>query len=195
MPSPGDRLRAWRDEPLKRVVLRSRALRPMRVRQFRAFGAASAVDRPAWVYGAHHIEVGAGSFLLQGAWLAVEAPAWERDEAVLRIGDGVWMRPNCAISASSSIVIEDNVVFGGMVTVVDSDHTWAAGHPNVLYNPVESAPIRIGRGTWVADRAAVLAGADIGERCIIGANSVVRGTIPDFSIAVGSPARVVGTTC
>ena len=36
--------------------------------------------------------------------------------------------------------------------------------------------------------------AFIGERCIIGANSVVRGRIPDNSIAVGAPARVVGTT-
>jgi acetyltransferase-like isoleucine patch superfamily enzyme len=41
---------------------------------------------------------------------------------------------------------------------------------------------------------AVLRGADIGRRCIIGANSVVRGHIPDNSIAVGAPARVVGST-
>jgi acetyltransferase-like isoleucine patch superfamily enzyme len=39
---------------------------------------------------------------------------------------------------------------------------------------------------------AVLKGSNIGRCCIVGANSVVRGEIPDFSIAVGSPARVVG---
>jgi acetyltransferase-like isoleucine patch superfamily enzyme len=78
--------------------------------------------------------------------------------------------------------------------VIDSNHTWTTGHPSVLYNPIETAPVRIGEGTWVADRAAILAGADIGRQCIIGANSVVRDTIPDFSVAVGSPARVVGTT-
>ena len=38
----------------------------------------------------------------------------------------------------------------------------------------------------------MLRGADIGRCCIIGANSVVKGTIPDYSIAVGAPARVVG---
>ena len=40
----------------------------------------------------------------------------------------------------------------------------------------------------------MLRGADIGRCCIIGANSVVRGEIPDYSIAVGAPARVVGST-
>jgi acetyltransferase-like isoleucine patch superfamily enzyme len=61
-----------------------------------------------------------------------------------------------------------------------------------MHNSLDTTPIRIGRGTWVAERVSVLRGADIGECCIIGANSVVRGQIPPYSIAVGSPARVVG---
>ena len=50
----------------------------------------------------------------------------------------------------------------------------------------------IGRGTWLAERVAVLRGSSIGRCCIVGANSVVRGELPDYSIAVGAPARVVG---
>jgi acetyltransferase-like isoleucine patch superfamily enzyme len=61
-----------------------------------------------------------------------------------------------------------------------------------MHNPVVTEPIHIGRGTWVAERVAVLKGARIGRCCIIGANSVVKGEIPDFSIAVGAPAKVVG---
>ena len=61
-----------------------------------------------------------------------------------------------------------------------------------MHNPVETAPVRIGRGTWLAERVAVLRGANIGRCCIVGANSVVRGEIPDYSIAVGAPAKVVG---
>ena len=56
------------------------------------------------------------------------------------------------------------------------------------------APVRIGRGSWIGDHATVLRGSTIGEFCMIGANSVVRGDIPDRSVAVGSPARVVGRT-
>jgi acetyltransferase-like isoleucine patch superfamily enzyme len=113
---------------------------------------------------------------------------------VLSIGDRVGMRPNCSISASESIVIEDDVILAVGCSVIDSDHTHRNPHDNVLYNPVAASPVRIGRGTWLGDRVSVLRGATIGSFCTIGANSVVTGEIPDGSVAVGAPARVVGTT-
>jgi acetyltransferase-like isoleucine patch superfamily enzyme len=63
-----------------------------------------------------------------------------------------------------------------------------------MHSPIESAPVRIGAGSWLADRVSVTAGADIGERCAIAPNAVVSGTVPDFSIVVGNPGRVVGST-
>jgi acetyltransferase-like isoleucine patch superfamily enzyme len=190
----GDGFRELHSEPVRRAQLLARAMRPLRRRQFASFGHDAIVDRPIWLYGAHHMTVGDSSMILRNAWLAVEKEAWRRPAPVLRIGFNVAIRPFCTISAAESITIEDHVVFGAMVTVIDSNHTWDGGHPSVLYNPIDTAPVRIGEGTWVADRAAILAGADIGRQCIIGANSVVRDTIPDYSVAVGSPARVVGTT-
>src|SRR3954447_24502998 len=182
----GDGFRQLSAEPVKRARLLAQAMRPLRRRQFASFGRDTIVDRPIWLYGAHHMTIGASSMILRGAWLAVEKQAWARPEPVVRIGFNVGIRPFCTISAAESITIEDHVVFGAMVTVIDSNHTWAGGHPSVLYNPIETAPVRIGEGTWVAARAAILAGADIGRQCIIGANSVVRDTIPDYSVAVGS---------
>lgn len=187
-------LRDWRDEPMRAVALRGRLQHPLRVRRFHRFGAGSILHRPTWLYGPHQIGVGDGSVLLRGVWLSVEREAWGNPAPVLDIGDRVWVRPFCTISAARSIVIEDDVVLGSMVTVIDSDHTWDAGIDNVLFNPVTSAPVRVGKGTWLADRVAVLKGSDIGEHCIVGTNSVVRGKIPDYSIAVGAPARVVGST-
>ena len=189
-----DELREYRIEPAKRLALRARLMRPYMARRFHAFGEGSVVDRPEWLYGAWKIAIGARVLILRGAWLAVERGAWGGgDEPALRIGDGVGMRPGCAVSASESIVIEDNVIFGTGCSVIDSDHTHAP-HENVLFNPSVTAPIRIGRGTWLGDRVTVLRGADIGAHCTIGAGSVVRGTIPDHSVAVGVPARVVGST-
>lgn len=194
---PGTSVRSWLrdlvDEPLVRVSLVARALEPYRRLRFAEFGAGSIVHRPAWLYGTRSMALGEGVLVMPGAWLAVERVAWSSPTPVLRLGDRVGIRANCTLSAAASIVIEDDVVLGGSVTVVDSDHTWRNGHPNVLHNPVDAAPIRIGRGTWVGDHSTILRGTTIGELCVIGANSVVRGDIPDRSIAVGSPARVVGT--
>lgn len=187
------RLRDVIDEPLLVASLVGRAVEPYRRMRFGQFGRRSIVCRPTWLYGTRWMAVGEGVLVMPGAWLAVERVAWHGSDPVLRIGDRVGIRANCTLSAAASIVIEDDVVLGGSVTVVDSDHTWRDGHPNVLYNPVDAEPVRIGRGTWVGDHASILRGSQVGELCIIGANSVVRGAIPDRSVAVGIPAKVVGT--
>jgi lipopolysaccharide O-acetyltransferase len=177
---------------MKRVALEARVMRPYRARRFYAFGERSIVHRPLWIYGPHQMSFGSDVLVLPGTWLSVESFAWHMPQPVLKVGDRVGIRPYCMISASESIVIEDDVIIGAFSSVIDSDHTFSAGRPNVMHNPVATAPVRIGRGTWLAERVAVLRGSDIGECCIIGANSVVRGEIPPYSIAVGSPARVVG---
>jgi lipopolysaccharide O-acetyltransferase len=189
-----DRVREWRDEPLRAVALRARLMAPYRRRQFHSFGTGSILHKPAWVYGPHHIAVGERVLLLEGIWLSAERISWSRPEPTLRLGDGVGVRPFCTISAAESVTLEDNVILSAYTSVVDSEHTWRGGHPNSVWNPVDTAPVRIGEGTLVGAGAAVLAGADIGRFCIIGANSVVKGAIPDFSVAVGAPAKVVGST-
>ena len=52
-------------------------------------------------------------------------------------------------------------------------------------------PVSIGDGSWIGHGTVVLPGATIGRHVTIGANSVVTGTIPDFCVAVGNPARVI----
>ena len=55
-------------------------------------------------------------------------------------------------------------------------------------------PIRVGANTFIGARAFILPGANIGSNVLIGAGSVVRGTIPDNSIVMGNPAIVVKKT-
>lgn len=187
-------VRSYVSHPLERVVLRGRLTRPWWRRRFHDFGRGTILHRPDWVFGPQLMSVGDHVLILHGAWLSVERQAWGASAPVLRIGDGVGIRPYCTISAAASVTIEDHVVLSAFSTVIDSDHSFVRGAPSVLHGPLVTAPVRIGRGTWVGERVAVLRGADIGCRCVIGANSVVRGRIPDHSVAVGVPARVVGQT-
>jgi acetyltransferase-like isoleucine patch superfamily enzyme len=178
--------------PMRRVELRARLTRLYWRQRFHSFGERSIVHRPGGVFGAHQIAIGSSSLILGGCYLSVETRAWHRPAPALSIGSRVGIRPYCMISASESIVIEDDVIIGAFSSVIDSDHTFAEGRPNVMHNSVASSPIRIGRGTWLAERVSVLRGSSIGRCCIVGAGSVVRGELPDYSIAVGAPARVVG---
>jgi len=177
---------------MRRVELEARLKRPWRGRRFHAFGEGSILHRPLWIYGPQQIAIGRNSLILHKVWLSVESPAWAQPAPTMRIGDRVGIRPWCTLSASAGIVLEDDVILGAYSTVIDSDHTFREGRPNVMHNSLDVEAIRIGRGTWIAERVAVLKGSNIGECCIIGANSVVKGEIPPCSIAAGAPARVVG---
>ena len=185
-------LRAWREEPLKAVAAEARLMRPRRLRQFGHFGEQSILHRPMWLYGTRHASVGSWCLLMHAAWLSVERSAWDAPESALQIGDRVTLRPFVSISASLRVVLEDGVSIGAGCGIYDSNHTLDVDRPSVLDTPRSAAPVRIGAGCWVGDRVTILAGADIGRHCVIGAGAVVRGAIPDNSVAVGVPARVVG---
>ena len=189
----GALLRSVAEEPQVALVRRGRILHPYRRRQFHSFGRDSFIHKPNWIYGASKIAVGSDCVLLHGIWLSAERPSWRSEGPVIVIGDRVGVRPYCTISATESIVIEDYVTISAFSSVIDSDHTFGAGG-TVLDQPMVTEAIRIGEGTWIGERTAVLRGANIGVQCAIGSNSVVRGEIPDYSVAVGVPARVVGST-
>lgn len=190
-----EQLRLWREEPLKAVAAEARLLRPRRVRQFGQFGPQSILHRPMWLYGTKHATIGGWCLLMHGAWLSVERPAWTADEPALQIGDRVTLRPFVSISAGLRVNLEDGVSIGTGSGIYDSNHVVNASRVSILDGARHlTEPVRIGAGTWVGDRVTVLAGADIGRHCTIGAGAVVRGRIPDNSIAVGVPARVVGET-
>ena len=189
------RARFLMQEPMWRVAMRANLMRPYWRWRFHSFGAESVLHRPDWVYGAGKIAIGRRVLILAHIWLSAERQTWDRPGPALRIGDGAAVRPYCTISCAESVEIEDNVVLSAFSTVVDSDHSWEGGtSENIVWNPLQTAPIRIGRGTWIGERVAVLRGSNIGRFCVVGTNSVVRGEIPDFSVAAGVPATVVGST-
>jgi acetyltransferase-like isoleucine patch superfamily enzyme len=55
----------------------------------------------------------------------------------------------------------------------------------------EVKPVRICRGAWIGQNAAILKGVTVGEGAIIGINSVVVTDVPPHTVAMGNPARVV----
>jgi acetyltransferase-like isoleucine patch superfamily enzyme len=92
------------------------------------------------------------------------------------------------INPARSIVIGDDSGIGGHCLVFghSSFHNQFEGYA------VEFAPIEIGSRVGIAWRVFILPGTKIGDGAMVGANSVVSGTIPPNAMAVGYPARIVG---
>ncbi len=175
---------------MKRIFLWGRLRRPLWRLRFHSFGPGSVLHRPVWISGADGIAVGRACVLLRPR-LTASRNTGDVGEPPLRIGDRVMMRPFASITAVESVTIEDDVSIASLSTVSDATHDVAAISDSAIGS---SAPVRIGRGTGIAQRVAVLAGSNVGRHCYIEANSVVSGEIPDCSIATGVPARVVGRT-
>jgi len=56
---------------------------------------------------------------------------------------------------------------------------------------VKSWEIKIGNDVWIGSRVTILAGADLGDGCVVGAFSVVAKSVPPYAVVVGNPAKVI----
>lgn len=109
-------------------------------------------------------------------------------------GDGVHIGYNCTFLCTDLLQIDRDTILAGGCMISTENHG-VNPESAVPYHaqPLTSAPVHIGAGCWLGQNVCVLPGVTIGRRCIIGTNAVVNKDIPDYSIAVGVPARVVKT--
>jgi len=105
------------------------------------------------------------------------------------VGEKVFFNFNCVVLDVAEVKIGSRTLFGPNVQI------YTATHP---IDPVERAsgveyakPIIIGEDVWVGGSAVICPGVTIGDRCVIGAGSVVTKDIPDDVFAAGNPCRVI----
>jgi serine acetyltransferase len=163
-------------------------------RRFAAFGAHSLMAFPTGaVYGERWIEVGDQCMIAELVTLcAGMAPGLDLGpDPVLRLGDRCVIGRGSHIVAHHSIEIGDDVFTGPYVYITDQNHSYAdVDVPVGRQWPVNSS-VRIGAGTWLGTGAVILPGANIGRNVVVAAGAVVRGTVPDYAVVGGVPAKVV----
>jgi acetyltransferase-like isoleucine patch superfamily enzyme len=112
-------------------------------------------------------------------------------ERVLSIGNRSLIGRGSSIVAHRSVEIGDDVWTGHSVYITDMNHGYEDVELPISVQNQPESPVVIGDGSWLGTGTVVLPGAHIGRHVVVGANSVVTGKIPDFSVAVGAPARVI----
>jgi len=111
----------------------------------------------------------------------------------IELGDTANIGFNCEVFSASRVTIGKGVLMAAYTYVIGGDHDFSDPSKSVLEQSRSSAGVTVGDGVWFGAGAKILDGVSIGEGAVIGAGAVVRETVPPAAIAVGIPARVVGS--
>lgn len=121
----------------------------------------------------------------------------DKSSPVIIIGIDCQINDSVHIAAGESVKLGDNVLIASRVFITDLNHGTYVGenqsHPASICRTRElsTTPVCIESNVWLGEGVVVLPGVTIGKSSIIGANSVVTKSIPEHSIAVGNPAKVI----
>ncbi len=132
------------------------------------------------------LEIGAGVLFEPGVWIT--APGSAR----VQIGGGSFLNMGVMIAAHELVEIGEHCMFANGCFVTDASHRFDDPERPVTWQGFTSkGPTRVGDNVWCGAHVVITTGVTIGERTVIGANSVVTSDIPAFSVAAGTPARVL----
>ncbi len=155
------------------------------------------IRMPIYVRGKKFLEFDVGFTTGYNCRLEMFGSNFELDKKLI-IGKNCKIGDNVHIAASEKVIIGDNCLMASKIYISDISHGNYSGdndHSSPYISPDDrklySKPIIIGKNVWLGENVCVLMGVNIGNGCIIGANSVVNKSIPDNCIAVGVPAKII----
>lgn len=157
------------------------------------------IEKPINIPNPKNIEVGNRFHVYYGARIeCIKKYGDQNFDPKLLIGNNVTFNNFVHIGVINKVIIEDNVLLASRIYISDHNHGSYAGdlHSDPEIPPsrrplVSPGIVHIKENAWIGENVTILPNVTIGKSSIIGANSVVSKSIPDYSIAVGSPARVV----
>lgn len=118
--------------------------------------------------------------------------------SLTRIGKGFFMGHDsamgndCFVGAAGGVKIGSYVAIGQNVRFHSENHEFHDINKMICEQGVTNKGIEVGDDVWIGAGAVILDGVKIGTGCVIGANTLVNKDIPEYSIAVGNPVKIVG---
>jgi acetyltransferase-like isoleucine patch superfamily enzyme len=135
--------------------------------------------------GESTLQIGEGTVLKQFATL-MTYPGGK-----IQIGRNCSINPFCVLYGHGGLIVGDNVRMATHTVIIPAEHNFDNHQQLITQQGLTKKGVIIGSDVWFGAGVIVLDGCEIGKGSVIGAGSVVTKNIPPYSIAVGSPARVI----
>ena len=154
------------------------------------FRPARLIRRPVYIRGRRGMTFGPGFTTGYRCRFEIFGP---EKGTKLTLGSNCKLGDNVHIAASERVTIGDDCLMASFIYISDTNHGTGLETPDTVPDErvLTCAPVTIGSKVWLGEGVAVLPGSTIGDGCIIGAHSVVKGHIPAGCVAVGAPAKVI----
>lgn len=104
------------------------------------------------------------------------------DGATIRIGKNCFFNHGCSINALERVEIGDGCLFGENVKIYDHNHRFSWKDMPVKDQGFTTGEVTIGRACWIGNNVVILKGVHIGDRCVIGAGTVIDQNIPEGTL-------------
>lgn len=115
-----------------------------------------------------------------------------KNKTIIKIGNNVDIGNNTFISGNNDIQIGEHVIMAPYVFITDHEHQTDNVNKNLHQQPItNNGYVHIEDNVFIGTKASILKNVTIGKHSTIGANSVVTKDIPEYSVAVGNPAKVI----
>jgi len=116
---------------------------------------------------------------------------WIMSGRKLVLGDDVDLALEVLITTGGGVEIGDRTLIGYKTMIISSNHRIPCGRAPIFRAGHVSKPVKIGSDVWIGGMCVILPGVTIGDGAVIGGGSVVTKDIPEYTVAVGNPARVI----
>ncbi|HEX5624927.1 MAG TPA: acyltransferase [Saprospiraceae bacterium] len=149
-------------------------------------------------FGGSQIAISKSGRLILNGKLCLSGGCELRALGSIRMGKNVYLNKYSRIIAHEDIEIGDDVWIAQFVSILDHEHRRIYDHKGMHFDGYRTEPIRIGSHVLIGDKVTILKGSRIGDHVVIGANCVIKGDIPSYSIVSGPdplvrPAPVVSS--
>jgi acetyltransferase-like isoleucine patch superfamily enzyme len=142
---------------------------------------------------ASSMTIGDDVWIGRNVWLNIP-PHVESHEPIIVLESRSSLGRDCIVSAQNQIHIGQNTIFGPSVFLTDHNHGFEdIRQPIRDQGTTAGGRIRIGKNCWIGYGAAIVCNGDtleLGDHCVVAANSLVTRSFPAYSVIVGNPARV-----